>query len=46
MDAMTPAPIANFPCYPAKGSAESDLNVWRGLPYALPPSGDRRCSKA
>lgn len=39
---MTQSPIAEFPCYPAKGSAEDGLQVFRGLPYALPPSGDRR----
>ena len=37
-----PGPIADFPCGPALGRAESGLNVFRGLPYALPPSGARR----
>lgn len=39
---MTRHIIADFPCGPAKGSVEDGLNVWRGIPYALPPSGDRR----
>lgn len=38
----TRGPIAEFPSGPALGRAEDGLNVWRGLPYALPPSGDRR----
>lgn len=35
-------PIAEFPSGPALGRCEDGLNVWRGLPYALPPSGARR----
>ncbi len=35
-------PIADFPCGPALGRTENGLNVFRGLPYALPPSGARR----
>lgn len=36
------APIADFPAGRARGRAENGLQVYRGLPYALPPSGDRR----
>lgn len=36
------APLADFPAGRARGSAEGGLHVYRGLPYALPPTGDRR----
>ena len=38
---MTRSPIAPFPCFPARGSAEDGLSVFRGVPYALPPFGAR-----
>nr|WP_323783029.1 carboxylesterase family protein [Amylibacter sp.] len=34
--------IAPFPAGPAKGVAQDGLNIFRGLPYALPPTGQRR----
>lgn len=37
-----PAAIANFPSGPAQGTIEDGLKIWRGIPYALPPSGARR----
>lgn len=37
-----PDPVANFPAGAAFGLAEGGLNVFRGLPYALPPTGPRR----
>ena len=35
-------PIAQFPAGWARGRAEGGLHVYRGLPYALPPTGARR----
>ncbi|GAA6189789.1 carboxylesterase family protein [Litorivita sp. NS0012-18] len=35
-------PIAQFPAGPARGRHENGLQVYRGLPYALPPTGARR----
>lgn len=34
--------IAPFPAGPAKGQVENELAVYRGIPYALPPAGERR----
>ncbi|WP_198133700.1 carboxylesterase/lipase family protein [Roseobacter sp. GAI101] len=35
-------PTAQFPAGAARGVSEAGLNVFRGLPYALPPTGRRR----
>lgn len=35
-------PVANFPAGPARGVARQGLNIFLGLPYALPPTGARR----
>lgn len=37
-----PTVIAEFPAGAARGKTEDGLNVFRGLPYALPPVGQRR----
>ena len=34
--------IAQFPAGPAQGISQDGLNIFRGLPYALPPTGQRR----
>ncbi len=36
------APVAHFPAGDARGMRVGDLCVFRGLPYALPPVGERR----
>ena len=35
-------PIVNAPAGPVQGSAEGELNVFRGIPYAEPPIGAAR----
>ncbi|GGE51512.1 carboxylic ester hydrolase [Primorskyibacter flagellatus] len=42
MNQQPDGPVARFPSGAALGRTEGALNVWRGLPYALPPGGDLR----
>lgn len=42
MAATSHTVIADFPAGRAAGTRDGGLNIWRGLPYALPPTGDRR----
>jgi para-nitrobenzyl esterase len=37
-----PAPLVNAPAGELKGQTEGALNVFKGIPFALPPVGERR----
>ncbi|HUB84321.1 MAG TPA: carboxylesterase family protein, partial [Rhizomicrobium sp.] len=37
-----PAPVVNAPAGELRGATDGALNVFKGIPYALPPVGDRR----
>ncbi|MBQ1499144.1 MAG: carboxylesterase family protein [Sphingomonas sp.] len=37
-----PAPLGRAPAGMVRGTADGDLRVFKGLPYALPPTGARR----
>src|SRR5579871_78430 len=36
------APVVRAPAGEVRGEAQGDLNVFRGLPYAAPPTGSMR----
>lgn len=36
------APVVNMPAGTVRGVREGDANVFRAIPYALPPTGERR----
>lgn len=36
------APVVNMPVGAARGVRDGDANIFRAIPYALPPIGDRR----
>jgi len=42
MASARPAPVVHAPAGAARGEAEGELNVFRGLPYAAPPVGPLR----
>ncbi len=35
-------PVVDAPAGPVRGEAQNGVNVFRGVPYALPPTGSRR----
>lgn len=37
-----PGPVVNAPAGELRGATDGALNVFKGIPYALPPIGDRR----
>ncbi|WP_417613629.1 carboxylesterase/lipase family protein [Parasphingorhabdus sp.] len=40
--ASAKSPLVEAPAGPVRGSLEGDLHVFRGIPYAVPPVGERR----
>lgn len=40
--AAAPAPVVHAPAGTVRGEAKGSLHVFKGLPYALPPVGERR----
>jgi para-nitrobenzyl esterase len=40
--AQSPAPVVTAPAGALRGEAADGINVFRGIPYALPPTGQRR----
>jgi para-nitrobenzyl esterase len=37
-----PAPVVDAPAGPVRGAAMADLDVFKGIPFAAPPTGQRR----
>lgn len=40
--ASSAGPVVNMPAGDVRGAVDGDANVFRAIPYALPPTGDRR----